>query len=189
MGTTLFNTTPQNTYPALIKVGDNTAIDATLKALSDGEGNDLPMEASSSTINFTGDVTGLPIQSTVGMFVVKLEFSGGVLIASPFISATDTQGNSILSAAGYTFTRTNNTAITIGHPLARWLVNFNRIATNGSSIVTAAVSGSSSSNLAVIQNPAKDSFTINSLATGGGLGLTGQQFMYITWQVPSYNFG
>jgi hypothetical protein len=189
MGTTLFNTTPQNTYPALIKVGDNTAIDATLKALSDGEGNDLPMEVSSSTVNFTGGVTGLPIQSTVGIFVVKLEFLGGVLIASPFISATDTQGNSILSAAGYTFTRVNNTAITIGHPLARWLVNFNRIATNGSSIVTAAVSGSSSSNLAVIQNPAKDSFTINSLSTGGGLGLTGQQFMYITWQVPSYNFG
>jgi hypothetical protein len=193
MGNTLFNTTPANTYPALIKVGDNTAIDATLKALSDGEGNDLPMEVSSSTVNFTGDVTGIPIQSTVGMFVVKLEFAGGKLIASPFISATDTQGNSILSAAGYTFTRAGDTSITIGHPLARLLVNFNRLATNTnagpSSITTAAVSGSSSANLAAIQLPNKTSFTINSLATGSGLGLTGQQFMYITWQVPSYNFG
>ena len=190
MGTTLFNTTPQNTYPALIKVGDNTAIDATLKALSDGEGHDLPMEVSSSTVNFTGDVTGIPIQSTVGMYAVKLEFSGGNLIASPFISATDTQGNSILASPSFTFTRVNTTAISIGHPFGVWPINFNRIATNttSTSIITAAISGSSTSNLAVNQNAAKTSFQINSLNTGAGLGLTGTQFMWILWQVPSYDF-
>ena len=37
MGTTLNGTTPQNTYPSLIKVGDNGAVDATLQRLSDGE--------------------------------------------------------------------------------------------------------------------------------------------------------
>lgn len=190
MGTSLINTTPANTYPALIKVGDNSSIDGTLQTLSDGAGNDLPMQVSSSTVNFTGDVTGIPIQSTVGMYAVKLEFSGGNLIASPFISATDTQGNSILASPSFTFTRVSNTAISIGHPFGVWPINFNRIATNttSTSIITAAISGSSTANLAVNQNAAKTSFQINSLNTGAGLGLTGTQFMWILWQVPSYDF-
>jgi hypothetical protein len=56
MGTSLFNTTPAATYPALIKVGDNTSIDGTLKTLSDGAGNDLPIQVSSTVTNFTGNV-------------------------------------------------------------------------------------------------------------------------------------
>jgi hypothetical protein len=43
MGTTLTGTTPQDTYDSLIKVGDNGPIDGTLKRLSDGLGNDLPL--------------------------------------------------------------------------------------------------------------------------------------------------
>jgi hypothetical protein len=53
MGTTLNGTTPATTYDALIKVGDNGPIDGTLKTLSDGLGNDLPMQASSTVVNFT----------------------------------------------------------------------------------------------------------------------------------------
>lgn len=53
MGTSLIGLLPQNTYSGLIKIGDNTAIDSTLKTVSDGAGNDLPMQVSSSTINFT----------------------------------------------------------------------------------------------------------------------------------------
>jgi len=56
MGTSLFNTTPANTYPALIKVGDNSTIDGTLKTLSDGAGNDLPIQVSSTVVNLTGKV-------------------------------------------------------------------------------------------------------------------------------------
>ena len=56
MGTSLFNTTPAATYPALIKVGDNTSIDGALKVLSDGAGNDLPIQVSSTVTNFTGNV-------------------------------------------------------------------------------------------------------------------------------------
>ena len=54
MGTTLNGTTPQNTYPSLIKVGDNGAIDATLKRLSDGNGNDLPLLVSDKSITNYG---------------------------------------------------------------------------------------------------------------------------------------
>ena len=53
MGTSLTGLTPATTYDALIKVGDNGPIDATLKALSDGLGNNLPMEVSTETVNFT----------------------------------------------------------------------------------------------------------------------------------------
>jgi len=53
MGTSLVGLLPQNTYSGLIKVGDNSAINSTLKTLSDGAGNDLPMQVSSNLVNFT----------------------------------------------------------------------------------------------------------------------------------------
>jgi len=57
MGTTLNGLTPAGTYPGLIKTGDNTAIDGTLKVLSDGNGNNLPMEVSTTGVNLTGSPT------------------------------------------------------------------------------------------------------------------------------------
>jgi hypothetical protein len=66
MGTTLTGLTPSTTYDALIKVGDNGPIDGTLKTLSDGLGNDLPMEASTTGVNFTGTTTvsGVAVANT-----------------------------------------------------------------------------------------------------------------------------
>jgi hypothetical protein len=57
MGISLTGLTPATTYDALIKVGDNGPIDGTLKVLSDGLGTNLPMEASTTGINFTGNLT------------------------------------------------------------------------------------------------------------------------------------
>lgn len=57
MGTSLINTKPKDTYGSLIKVGSSTTIDGTLKALSDGSGSDIPIEISSSKINFTNRVS------------------------------------------------------------------------------------------------------------------------------------
>ena len=56
MGISLYGLTPATTYDALIKTGDNAPIDATLKPLSDGVGTNLPMEASTTGINFTGSL-------------------------------------------------------------------------------------------------------------------------------------
>ena len=56
MGISLYGLTPATTYDALIKTGDNAPIDATLKPLSDGVGTNLPMEASTTSINFTGSL-------------------------------------------------------------------------------------------------------------------------------------
>ena len=128
--------------------------------------------------------------TSVGIYSMKLEFNGGNLISSPFIQAKDPEGNTITSGVGgWTFIRNNATSITINHPVGTWFLNFNRIAQNLSGDwVTANVSGSSTSNLAVIQNTLQNSFTINSLSTGSGLTLTGTAFLYLTWQSPSYDF-
>jgi hypothetical protein len=57
MGISLNGLTPANTYPGLIKTGDNTAISGTPKVLSDGNGNNLPMEVSTTGVNFTNNLT------------------------------------------------------------------------------------------------------------------------------------
>ena len=54
MGTSLSGLTPANTYQALIKVGDNSALSATLKRLSDGAGNDLPLWVSTEFLTNYG---------------------------------------------------------------------------------------------------------------------------------------
>jgi hypothetical protein len=112
------------------------------------------------------------------------------LVDSPFVQAKDPDGNTITSGSGgWDFVKNSGTSITISHPVGRWFINFNRLAQNSSgAFVTANVSGSSTSNFAAIQNSAKTQFTINSLATGSGLSLTGSSFLYLVWQAPSYDF-
>ena len=56
----LTGTQINNTYSALVKFDDNAAVSGTLKALTDGVGNTLPIEVSSTGVNFTGTVTGVP---------------------------------------------------------------------------------------------------------------------------------
>ena len=130
--------------------------------------------------------------TSAGIYSMKLEFNGGSLISSPspFIQVKGPTGGTITSGSGgWTFIRNSETSITINHPVGTWFLNFNRIAQNSSGDwVTANVSGSSTSNLAVIQNTLQNSFTINSLSTGSGLSLTGTAFLYLTWQSPSYDF-
>jgi hypothetical protein len=54
MGTTLTGTTPQDTYDSLIKVTDNGPLSGTLKALSDGLGNDSTLSLSTTAASFSG---------------------------------------------------------------------------------------------------------------------------------------
>jgi hypothetical protein len=58
MGTSLSGLTPQNTYQGLLKFGDNSAISASLKAISDGAGNDTMLELSTTALQI-GGTTGL----------------------------------------------------------------------------------------------------------------------------------
>ena len=58
MGTSLVGLLPQNTYSGLIKFGDNAALSASLKALSDGAGNDTMLSISTTALQI-GGATGL----------------------------------------------------------------------------------------------------------------------------------
>jgi hypothetical protein len=66
MGTSLTGLTPATTYDALIKVGDNGPLDGTLKTLSDGLGNDLPLKISTTLIQV--DSTLLCFNGTTSSF-------------------------------------------------------------------------------------------------------------------------
>lgn len=69
MGTSLNGLTPGATYSGLLKTTDNAAISGTAKVLTDGAGNDLPVEVSTSGVNFTGTLsqsgTAVPTASQV----------------------------------------------------------------------------------------------------------------------------
>jgi hypothetical protein len=54
MGTSLVGLLPQNTYSGLIKFGDNAALSASLKALSDGAGNDTIISISTTALQIGG---------------------------------------------------------------------------------------------------------------------------------------
>ena len=83
MGISLFGLTPAATYPALIKFGDNSAISGTLRALSDGLGTDLPIQVSTSGVNFTGtaSIGGTALSPSSGV-AGAIQFSNGSAFAS-----------------------------------------------------------------------------------------------------------
>ncbi len=56
---TLTNLKIKDTYDGLLKTSDNQPIGGTLKTLQDGLGNDLPLQVSTTEINFTGTVSGI----------------------------------------------------------------------------------------------------------------------------------
>jgi hypothetical protein len=79
MGTSLFNTTPAATYPALIKVGDNTSLDTTLKTLSDGSGNDSTLQLSTLRLGILQD-TGVTTQTSS---VIQATTTNANLVIAP----------------------------------------------------------------------------------------------------------
>ena len=83
MGTSLNGLTPAATYSGLIKFGDNSAIGASLKALSDGNGNDTILSISTTALQI-GGATGLHWDDTnkrLGVNTItptaKIEIIGG----------------------------------------------------------------------------------------------------------------
>jgi hypothetical protein len=94
MGTTLTGTTPQDTYDSLIKVTDNGPISGTLKALSDGLGNDSTLSLSTTAASIAGTlaVTGNATFDTNTLFVDAAANTVGIGTASP-TNKLDVAGN------------------------------------------------------------------------------------------------
>lgn len=66
MGTTLNGLTPQDTYQALLKTSDNTALSTTLKNVSDGVGNDTPLKLATNQVEI-GNVSYTELQFLDGV--------------------------------------------------------------------------------------------------------------------------
>lgn len=105
MGTSLNGLTPQNTYQGLLKFGDNSAISSTLKAISDGNGNDTLLSMSTSSLNIgannisarlgikgsgsTSATTSLLVQNSAGTQLLKVTDDGATTIGGfNFVSTT-----------------------------------------------------------------------------------------------------
>ena len=120
MGTSLTGLTPATTYDALIKVGDNGPIDATLKTLSDGLGNDSVLALSTASLQI-GGATGATWVNTnkrlgIGTTTPKsgLQVSTNVLAGSAGYSSLGHQtgeyggvGSNYYNTGGGAYLRTN----------------------------------------------------------------------------------
>lgn len=82
----LANKQISQTYDALIQTGTDNPIDGTLRPLQDGSGNNLPVEVSTTGVNFTGTVSGIDtgVQSVVAGTNVTVDNTDP---ANPIISA------------------------------------------------------------------------------------------------------
>jgi hypothetical protein len=78
MGTSLFGLKPKNTYQALLKTTDNTAIDATLKTISDGLGNDTPLQLS---LRRVGVLTDTSVVTQVSAVIEATTVNSSLVIA------------------------------------------------------------------------------------------------------------
>ena len=71
MGQTLNGTQINNTYSSLLKTTDNAAIDATLKNMTDGEGNATPLSMGTNYIQLSADTIEL-IEPTGGTNLIQI---------------------------------------------------------------------------------------------------------------------
>ena len=98
MGTSLSGLTPATTFDALIKVGDNSALSASLKTISDGEGNDSPLKLSTSAVGI-GSITNVETeingkQETLVSGTNIKTINGSSLLGSGDISISASAGGS-----------------------------------------------------------------------------------------------
>jgi hypothetical protein len=104
MGTTLTGTTPQDTYDSLIKVTDNGPLSGTLKALSDGLGNDSTLSLSTTAASIAGTlaVTGA-LSGSTATFSGQGQFNAVSTGAYLLLNAPTNGGTITMQADGVSF--------------------------------------------------------------------------------------
>jgi hypothetical protein len=130
MGTTLNGTTPQNTYPSLIKVGDNGAIDATLQRLSDGLGNDLPLLVSTTSVTNYGS-GAVSTNTAFGASALNANTTGEDNLANGYAALAQNNNGSSNIAVGRGALYSNvsgNNNVSIGKDCLALCVNSNNTA-------------------------------------------------------------
>jgi hypothetical protein len=119
------------------------------------------------------------------------------LLAAPgcFLRAEDDQGNSLIGASGWAFTRNGANEITITFPTSNYATSFTRIVENTNSVfLTASIGVATTTGNYVVQIPGNTSINIKNLnntftginsSASGGTAPGGGWLMYITWTFPS----
>jgi len=110
MGTPLTGSSVASTYTGLLKNSDNSTVGATLKAISDGSGNDSALQISNVAVNTTGDFSvatnKLTVASTSGNTAVAgtLAVTGATSLSSLATSGAATIGGALNVTGATTLT-------------------------------------------------------------------------------------
>ena len=96
MGTPLTGSSVASTYTGLLKNSDNSTVGATLKAISDGSGNDSALQVSNAAVNTTGDFSVATNKFTVA------SASGNTLIAGTLGVTGATNLSSLITSGAAT---------------------------------------------------------------------------------------
>jgi hypothetical protein len=110
MGTPLTGSSVASTYTGLLKNSDNSTVGATLKAISDGSGNDSALQISNVAVNTTGDFSvatnKLTVASASGNTAVAgtLAVTGATSLSSLITSGAATIGGALNVTGATTLT-------------------------------------------------------------------------------------
>jgi len=110
MGTPLTGSSVASTYTGLLKNTDNSTVGATLKAISDGSGNDSALQISNVAVNTTGDFSvatnKLTVASASGNTAVAgtLAVTGATNLSSLITSGAATIGGALNVTGATTLT-------------------------------------------------------------------------------------
>ena len=110
MGTPLTGSSVASTYTGLLKNTDNSTVNASLKAISDGSGNDSALQISNAAVNTTGDFSvatnKLTVASASGNTAVAgtLNVTGATSLSSLATSGAATIGGALNVTGATTLT-------------------------------------------------------------------------------------
>ena len=180
MGTPLTGSSVASTYTGLLKNTDNSTVSATLKAISDGSGNDSALQISNAAVNTTGDFSvatnKLTVASASGNTAVAgtLGVTGATSLSSLATSGAATIGGA-LNVTGAT-TLTGN--LTVPGNLAvtgNFAVNTNKftVAASSGDTVIAGTLGVTGAVTATGNLSTSGVLGGNSLSINGNAGITG----------------
>ena len=102
MATSLTGTDPDSTYQSLLKMGDSAVVTSTLREISDGAGNAIPMQVSTLGVNFTGTVkkSGVDLITLADVPAASSTVSGLVELATNAETSTGSDSARAVTPAG-----------------------------------------------------------------------------------------
>ena len=159
MGTPLTGSSVASTYTGLLKNTDNSTVSATLKAISDGSGNDSALQISSVAVNATNDFS---VNGAASKFTVA-SASGNTLIAGTLGVTGATSLSSLATSGAATIGGALN--VTGATTLTGNLTVPGNLAVTGTSALTGntAVTGDLAANgNTTLGNAGTDTLTLNS---------------------------